>query len=127
MTSQSNRTAVYPLKGNYMYSYRTSLCSGEESERAARKPPRKTGLKTAGPLTRARSTFILAGAAMFAIDEAISFGQNALPVCLWKENPHRLVSLWEMRFEAARMTGEIVSFMRLRKTTHPPRFGRLCL
>src|ERR1039457_811529 len=30
---------------------------------------------------------------MSAIVEAVSFGQDALPVCLWQENPYRLVSL----------------------------------
>ena len=33
---------------------------------------------------------------MFAIDEAVSSGQDALSVCLGRENLNRLVSLWDM-------------------------------
>jgi hypothetical protein len=33
---------------------------------------------------------------MFAIDEVVSSRQDALPVCLWRENPYGLVSLWDI-------------------------------
>lgn len=33
---------------------------------------------------------------MVAIAESIHPSEAALPVCLWKENPYRLVSLWDM-------------------------------
>ena len=38
-----------------------------------------------------------------ATEEAVSSSQNTLPVCLWKENPYRLVSLLEIvkKFSAA--------------------------
>ena len=52
---------------------------------------------------------------MFAIDEAVSLGQDALPVCLWKENSNRLVSLWEIvnqfkAFEFGRLLNQLATW-----------------
>src|ERR1019366_7183803 len=54
---------------------------------------------------------------MSAIVEAVSPSRDALPVCLWREKPNRLVSLGEMRFEAVRAIKVLESLAKLEMTS----------
>src|ERR1019366_2830700 len=51
-----------------------------------------------------------------------SHSEDALPACLWRENPSRLVSLWEMLQFRARPFLEAMSLCeQLRMATHDPK------
>jgi hypothetical protein len=54
------------------------------------------GVENGSPLARAGTLDFTQGAVMAAIAESVPASETALPVCLWKENPNRLVSLWDL-------------------------------
>jgi len=52
------------------------------------------------------------GVVMSAIDvEPVLSGRDSPPVCLWKENPHRLVSWWDVEQFSGKSLHEVVCFL----------------
>jgi hypothetical protein len=71
------------------------------------------GFENRRPVDAGQHFNSIRGAVVAAIADSVSASETALPVCLRQENPHRLVSLWEImrKFEASMCCGLIANMM----------------